>query len=712
MKSKHYLLFTLMIVLFSCDVFAEKVEPEDAKRAAQQFMTHRQQVLNSSNLLSIAVDELIERYHDGVLAYYAINFMDGGFVILSADDNLKPVIGYAYQGRYNEVDQPCCFSDFMNNRAEEAAFAIAAQLPATEEISQEWNTLLNPDENHLLLKQVLAELPPLLTTTWNQSYPYNALCPLDAAGPGGRVYAGCVATAMAIIMHYWRYPLRGIGEKTHYTSYGTLYANFGATFYDWDGMLNSISSSSGDAILPMALIQYHCGIAVNMSYSPTGSGAYNSNVAPAIKAFFAYRSSAQLASRASYSYDVWKNLLKSQLNQGYPLYYSGTSTAGGHAWVSDGFQDDVADTYFHQNWGWGGAYNGFFLLTNLNPGNDPPFNMNQSAVINFAPPTDVYPFNCPPGTKIITAQKGSIEDGSGPVQAYLNNANCSYLIAPTDSVKTITLNFIRFSTQPNDIITIYNGANANAPMLGTFSGTNLPPSVTSTGNRMFITFATDGTENANGWLAEFSSTLPLYCPGGIVSLYSPSGYISDGSGSYNYNNRTLCRWWIRPPGASSVTLNFSSFATEAGTDIVRVVKMPDNTVLGDFSGNTLPGPVVSNTGQMLVMFTSNDYTTAQGFEATYSIGNVGIPENEVFNNFAIYPNPSSNIVNIAFAVKENQNVTISLATMDGKTVYLEKLNNFMGKYQRVINTSAFAPGVYILSLISDKATTNQKLIIE
>ncbi len=711
MSIKQVLLIVLLLAVLGPKAFSAKVERADAKRAAQHFMAGRQLAFSSHKMASTEVDEIIEHYHSGVLAFYVINFELGGFVILSADDILKPVIGYAYEGRYSNSNQPCCFKDFINYRAEEAAYAICSELTASPDIKQEWSQLLNGEITNPVPKNVMAEVLPLLTTKWNQDYPYNALCPVDAAGPGGRVYAGCVATAMAIIMHYWRYPVRGQGEKTHYTSYGPLYANFGTTFYNFDGMLNSINAFSGDAILPMALIQYHCGIAVNMSYSPSGSGAQSTSVPAVIKSFFGYRSSASLVNRSGYSYDVWKNLLKSQHNSGFPVYYSGFPSSGaGHAWVTDGFQDGTEDTFFHQNWGWGGAYNGFFLLTNLNPGNDPPFNMGQQAIINFAPPTDVYPYNCPPGTKIITGQRGSLEDGSGPVQNYLNNSTCSYLIAPADSVNTITLSFVRFNTTPNDILTIYDGSNASAPVLGTFSGSTLPSTVTSSGNRMYITFNTDASENANGFLAEYSCSLPVFCSG-TVNLTAPSGTFSDGSGSKNYNNRILCRWWIKPPNASTLTLNFTSLDTETGADIVRVMQTPGNAILGDFSGNTLPGPIFSSTGQVMIIFSSNDFNTAQGFTAQYTTTTVGVSEIENFENFYLGPNPAHDLFNLAFSVREQQNVRITISTIDAKTVYLEKIDNLQGTLHRVIDVSAYTPGIYIVNLSSEKGHTTQKLVV-
>jgi len=107
---------------------------------------------------------------------------------------------------------------------------------------------------------------------------YNELCPADPNGPGGHVYAGCVATAMGMVMKYWSHPTTGVGSHSYYCpGYGYQSANFGATTYLWDEMPNSISTSC----IPIATLLYHCGVAVNMGYSVDGSGAQSTDAANA-----------------------------------------------------------------------------------------------------------------------------------------------------------------------------------------------------------------------------------------------------------------------------------------------------------------------------------------------------------------------------------------------------------------------------------------------
>jgi hypothetical protein len=229
-------------------------------------------------------------------------------------------------------------------------------------------------------------------------------------------------------MYYWRHPMQGTGSHSYnYSPYGNLSANFGSTTYNWVGMKNSIDYSNTD---PIAELQYHCGIAVEMMYGPNGSGAYSWDVPYAMENYFGY------STDCDYNNSVWENMLKDNIDNGWPMYYSGFSSAGGHAFVCNGYQDN----YFHFNFGWGGSSDGFYTLLDVNG-----FNQGQGAVLDTYP-TGNYP-NFATGDHVLTQFSGSIVDGSGPVEDYQNNTSCTWLIDPQteeDSVSNITLKFFRF----------------------------------------------------------------------------------------------------------------------------------------------------------------------------------------------------------------------------------------------------------------------------
>lgn len=708
MKFKCLLFAGLMLTVLTFRAAAERVEKPEAERLAVAFMSEQVQLYGSAYGLDVSVAEIIPREFNDITVYYAVNFSAGGYVILSADDVLKPIIGYAYQGAYSYKNRPCCFDEFMENRAKEAATVIIENLPATDDVAMEWE-LLRTGNLHQAMPETLADVQPLLMSPWNQDYPYNALCPPDPAGPGGHVYAGCVATAMAMIMYYYRYPEHGYGEKTHYSAYGPLYVNFGETYYDWDAMLNVVLASSGNSIPAVAELQYHCGVAVNMSYSPHGSGAQGHSIPGAVYNYFGYASTVNFTQRNSYTYSTWVNILKGQLDPGYPVYYQGYDGNSGHAWVCDGYEDQTNDTYFHMNWGWGGYGNGFFHLNNLNSGNGN-FNSGHGIVRNFHPPTSAYPYYCDGETHVITSVRGTLEDGSGPVHNYQNNVNCTWLIAPTDSVSSITLNFLKFDTQPNDIVTIYDGESADDPVLGTFSGNTLPETITASGSKMLINFVTDNAGTAPGWFATFSSTLPVFCHG-MVTTEEPSGTFSDGSGPYNYNHNSFCRWFLKPADASYITITFNEFDLEDENDYVQILQLPNN-VLGTFSGNTIPPPVVSTSNEVMIIFRSNNFYNAQGFSAEWAVDNVGVKERETLTGLNVFPNPSSRIVNVSFSSETRQDVSMILYNQAGQEVYSETIQKLSGKCLRAIDVSNFPKGVYTLNILHDNASLSRKVIVE
>ena len=189
---------------------------------------------------------------------------------------------------------------------------------------------------------------------------------------GGRSVTGCVATAMAQILYYWKYPRTG--KYTHAYSWGgtVLEVNFAEAYYDYDLMVDELTNSSTqEQINAVALLSYHCGVSVDMNYSSNTSGAASDDVPNALKRYFKYaKDSTTLIKRSDNRYNnpnctsspnskdtLWVNDIKDQILKGRPVYYSGYSPSSGehdrHAFVCDGWRDD--NKMMHFNWGWGGS---------------------------------------------------------------------------------------------------------------------------------------------------------------------------------------------------------------------------------------------------------------------------------------------------------------------------------------------------------------------
>lgn len=224
------------------------------------------------------------------------------------------------------------------------------------------------------------------------------------------------------------------------------------------------------------------------------------------------------------------------------------------------------------------------------------------------------------GTTSLSASSGTITDGSGSAN-YGNNSNCKWVIAPAGATQ-ITLNFTSFNTEATyDIVTVYNGPDDTYPVLATWWGNTLPPTISTTAGvgAMCIKFTSDTSNTLSGWSANYTSVVTTPACGGITMLTTPTGSISDGSGSNNYTNNQKCLWYIAPPCATSVTLSFTSFNTELNYDGVAIYNsLTATTPIATYTGTSLPSSVTSSTGVMVVAFISDFSTSLQGFSANYT----------------------------------------------------------------------------------------------
>ncbi|WP_445717302.1 CUB domain-containing protein [Flavobacterium sp.] len=224
------------------------------------------------------------------------------------------------------------------------------------------------------------------------------------------------------------------------------------------------------------------------------------------------------------------------------------------------------------------------------------------------------------GTTSLTALSGTFTDGSGSSN-YGNNSNCKWVIAPAGATQ-ITLNFTAFDTEATyDTVTVYDGPDDTYPVLATWWGNTLPPTITTTAGigAMCVKFTTDASDTFSGWSANYTTVMSTPACSGLTMLTTPAGTFSDGSSSNNYTNNQQCYWYIAPPCATSVTLSFNSFNTELNYDgVVIYDSLTATTPIASYSGTSIPASITSSTGAMLVVFISDFSTSLQGFSANYT----------------------------------------------------------------------------------------------
>ena len=335
------------------------------------------------NLVSVAVD--LQR---GGTDYYVFNVKGGeGFVIVSGDDRVRPILAYSTTGKYNPNDVADGFAFTLAGFQEEIHYIREHNLSATPDIVAEWKRV---SETGSLNRsgQTRAVVGPLCQTFWNQNYPWNSECPVttpDTLGNGGHVFAGCAATAMGQLMKYWDWPNIGNGSHSYNADgIGTLTANFGETEYHFEQMPLALdSTSSEEEIYHVALLLYHLGIALDMQYSGLGSGATAFSVYTAFQSYFRYTrdffeiNAGDLVPGYGHTNEEWAQMLKNGgLDEQIPIFYSGSDDdgAGGHAFVCDGYDEN---DYFHFNWGWSGRDDAWCAVGALHTTR---YNFNQTNV--------------------------------------------------------------------------------------------------------------------------------------------------------------------------------------------------------------------------------------------------------------------------------------------------------------------------------------------
>ena len=408
----------LMALLVSATVFAERVTQDDAALVANHFMNvaanpRVRKALPAKHMVMKKAATATENQ------YYIYENANGeGWVMIAANDIAHPIMAYSETGQFRTDNQPDNLKVWLGQYDKKIQYAEQNGIEATDEVKAEWAAL----RNGVRMAKASVVVAPLIQTTWDQDNPYWQYCPSKGSE---KTYVGCVATAMAQVMNYWKWPKQGTGSYSYTSNQNSLScsANFGNTTYDWDNMVNHYTtyysgSSQVSAPTPttaqkeaVATLMYHCGVAVEMDYgvaSQGGSGAQTiypnaSNTTAkcaqdALWRYFGYKKSSLKGyyRPGGYGYSAvneatWLNLLKTELDAHRPIMYAGADSEGGHSFVCDGYD---SDNKFHFNWGWSGYCDGYYSVNNMVPGSggsgagNGSYNDDQDIIIGIEPDAD------------------------------------------------------------------------------------------------------------------------------------------------------------------------------------------------------------------------------------------------------------------------------------------------------------------------------------
>ena len=380
--------------LCAVSTFAAKVTPESAVAYAGAYLRN---VVRTS-LSPVSATPVV---FDGATALYVVSLAPDGWMLVAADDVIAPIVGFSESGSLSAESLDPNLRSYLSLFADDIAFRSSrADAP-----SPAWATDTVPSTN-----KVEDAVAPLISVEWNQSGKYRQYCP---TGLVGDAIVGCVAVGMGQAMSCYRWPAKPVGYKSfNSANYGVLSVDYdNEPDYDWQEIINAQSKESDGK--ECARLLYHCGVSVEMNYSPDGSGVTYMGVVPyALKTYFGYSNKVSNVSKKDYTTAEWSDILKKELSAGRPLIYAGYSASGGHCFNIDGYN---SQGLFHFNFGWGGSGNGYLNITSHS------YTDGERCTLNFAPATgkptavilskDAVAKGVPVGTVVATLSADTDKDG-------------------------------------------------------------------------------------------------------------------------------------------------------------------------------------------------------------------------------------------------------------------------------------------------------------
>lgn len=369
-RIKPFILATLLLAI-SCLTMQAQVTAEMARTIAINH--YWKSAPKAIEFQEIAARLAYTETSSGADHYYAFDINeDAGFVIVSADNSIHPIIGFSFEGSFVVPDEgaPLEYRKILEQKIHFIDSLRDGNVKVFEDIA--WKSLA--DIHYLKsTKGTASQLGPLVETKWGQGTYFNDSLP---EYEGDKMLVGCVATAAAQLMKYYEFPAMGSGYAAYESPYYEykVSADFGNAQYQWDQMPNELTGPNS----AVAQLSYHVGVASSMNYSTTASASMNYYAVQALGRHFSYSLNAKQIYSEWYEFDEWKALLRAELDKERPVLFEGNIESGmGHAFLCDGYQDD----YFHFNFGWRGAADGYFYLDDING-----FNDKKSFYINVIPP--------------------------------------------------------------------------------------------------------------------------------------------------------------------------------------------------------------------------------------------------------------------------------------------------------------------------------------
>lgn len=628
---------TILITICVSALFANgKQISQNAALSAARKYSRTGQVAPAKNLRSDKTNNA---------PYYAFN-LEQGYVIVSGDDEMTELVGYAENGFFDAENVPPQMQLWLDGYAEYVAAVQSGKAKARK--------ILLSDSPSVVVE-------PLVTTKWNQDAPFNNFAPeyTDDNNNTQRCATGCAATAMAQIMKFHNWPEQGVGHYSYeHQSFGTISSNFSEHVYDWTNMIDrynngEYSNVQADAV---ALLMKDCGVSLNMNYGPV-SGASIYSYYPAFKNYFRY--SSRTVNRSGCETAEFTKIITDELQEGRPIIYCGTGEDGGHAFVVDGYDTNY---FLHVNWGWGGYSDGYFDMNYMDPtglgigGGSGAFKWNQGIVL--ARP---------------------LKDGVEPYEFIQQ-----LCFVPYDDVKGGIFCEQEMPANKGDVVTILLRNTANLSGESFFGSLNV--GVFDDSGALVTMGNEERIENNNGELLEFQS-------GSLYSVDLPMTLNTAGIADGNYIVRAMSKAngdvWRKfastdclnmtvadgkvylsapTPNISMVgigsydTATYKGFSFNADVTVHNSSSIPVDgsimfTVTDSETGDALSGSLRA------IVYDNCDFKARISFPTTYDFFVIGKTYNISFTGFQTTDGktlPINNAIPLSFSIVENAEVQNSL----------------------------------------------------
>lgn len=657
----------VMISLIACSqLYSQVVTESEAGAIARNFMAGR----HKAQLQCVKTEQ-----NNGLPVYYVYSEPQA-YVVVAADKRVPAILAYSYTSNYNEEELAPAAQMWLDYYSRSIASLQGVALHkrvATDPV-------------------IVKEVAPLLHSKWGQEKQYNYYCPMDDNGYNKRCVTGCVATALAQLMYYFRFPNRGVGEYGYTQEpYGEIFADFALANYDYSAMCDMPSNINAAA----SLLIKHIGVACDLQYGPNGTGMYNHKAAYALRHIFRYSPATEYLYRDSTTLN-WDSIVALHLDKAIPLYYAGWTVPNidGHAFVCDGYQlNSDGDYYFHFNFGWDGRSDGYFYTEALNPSGYN-FNLAQEVIINAYPDTAKYAYPVQEsltGCDTLTSTEGSAGYCAG--RSLPQGVNYTWYIAPaSDSMSAIKL-WVYAHVAAGDTLYI---TRADASLIAEYTDADVALNESYNAEELILHLCTHSDTSRDIHIS-YEASLPTYCAN-IQIHNTQSGTIDDGSGDKHYANYTDCRHRISVSPKTGLVFYFPTFKVAAGDTlyVYNLKTSPSELLLalsGDYSGHSFNLPV--NT--VMLSFQTNETITDEGWILEYYGDYADIQDAQWQNSVQIKPNAVQYGFELSISEalwQQMNNPQAEIYDVSGKCLQKIMLHSTI----QAIDMSGYAAGLYFVKV--------------